>query len=213
MLLRSCCSGHTIIRFHTLYVNQSPPPKTEETPTNCSAGKSHVNVDSFTDHELSLVPGKTGETSFQYGWTWTNSSSWTLKRSWFLVSDCKRIWRNLQELEGTSKNLKEPGGKLKTPYGSWRHLKAPEGTWRHLKPPEGTWRPLKALEGTWKNLKAPESTSKNLKVLYYFKAPEGFWKNLKEPGWTWTYQNYHSQLHRKYFWSTPIVLQLHMLEK
>ena len=77
--LRSWCSGHTIVRFHTLYVN---PAITEETPTpsNCPAGECQVNINSFSNHQLSLISTKTGKTSFQVGWTWTNPLPWTWKR-------------------------------------------------------------------------------------------------------------------------------------
>ena len=75
--LRSWGSGHTIIRFHTLYVNQSSPTKTKETPTpfDCPAVKGQVDINSFANHQLSLISTKTGKTSFQVGWTWTNPLS------------------------------------------------------------------------------------------------------------------------------------------
>ena len=163
MLLWPWCSGHTIVRFHTLYIN---PAITEESPTpsNCPAGEVQVNVNSFPDHQLSLVPAKTGKASFQHGWTWTNPLSRTWKRSCILVSYHEGTWRHLKTLKapkGTWRHFKNIylgkwiGGNPKESEGTWRYQKYSEGTWRYLKAPKCTRRHLKAHAGTCRHLLAP----------------------------------------------------------
>ena len=71
--LGSWGSCHTIIRFHTLYVNQcSAVAKETPSPSNSPAGEVQVNVKSFANHQLSLISARTGNTFFQVGWNWTN---------------------------------------------------------------------------------------------------------------------------------------------
>ena len=47
----------------------------KETPCEGKAVEGQVNINSFTNHQLSLIPAETGNASFQHGWSWTNPLS------------------------------------------------------------------------------------------------------------------------------------------